>query len=133
MRRGFWLVTGAVIGVTGYRRAARLGRTLTGQRPGVSTLQAARRPSSPIQLRWRSPLVLSMRAPASRTTPARPAARIASAAGFVKDVHEGMAEYWDLHRGEIDRTLGTQYHPSTLERRTPQQASSGAREGHREP
>ncbi len=31
IRRGFWLATGAVLGVTGYRRATRLARMLTGQ------------------------------------------------------------------------------------------------------
>jgi len=35
------------------------------------------------------------------------ATRAAAAAGFVRDVREGMAEYWDLHRSESDRTLGS--------------------------
>lgn len=29
--RGFWLAAGAVLGVTGYRKATRLARALTGQ------------------------------------------------------------------------------------------------------
>ena len=35
------------------------------------------------------------------------AARVTAAAGFVRDVREGMAEYWDLHRSESDHTLGS--------------------------
>jgi hypothetical protein len=42
--------------------------------------------------------------------PARPRsaiASIASAAVFVRDVREGMAEYWSLQRGELAHTLGS--------------------------
>jgi isoaspartyl peptidase/L-asparaginase-like protein (Ntn-hydrolase superfamily) len=41
MRRGFWLAAGAVLGVTGYRRATRLARMLTGQDRLVLTRQDA--------------------------------------------------------------------------------------------
>jgi len=34
-------------------------------------------------------------------------ARVTSAAGFVRDVRNGMAAYRDLQRGELDRTLGS--------------------------
>jgi hypothetical protein len=45
--------------------------------------------------------------PRQRSGAATAVARAAAAAGFVRDVREGMAEYWDLHRGEFDRTLGS--------------------------
>jgi hypothetical protein len=140
IRRGFWLVTGAVLGVTGYRRASRLARALTGQARDASMPPAPLRPASAIQVRWRSPLALTTRAPVRAAKPVRPVERIASAArapdraakpvrpveritsaaGFVRDVHDGMAEYWDLHRGDRDRTLGSQ---------GPQTASAGASSG----
>ena len=123
MRRGFWLVTGAVLGVTGYRKATHVARILTGQAGAGSALPGGPRQPAAIQLRWRSPLALTMRAPAR---PARPEQRITSAAGFVRDVHEGMAEYWDLHRGDIDRTLGSQ--DSTTSARMP---AGGSDSGYR--
>jgi hypothetical protein len=39
IRRLFWLILGAVLGVTGYRRAARLARAVT--RPGLGGRRAA--------------------------------------------------------------------------------------------
>jgi hypothetical protein len=129
IRRGFWLAAGAVLGVSGYRKASRLARTLTGQ-ADARTLVA---PGSRAQLtrraqqtgRARQPtraqqttrdhvaavpagrLALPGRAPRRRSGAATAVARAAAAAGFVRDVREGMAEYWDLHRGEFDRTLGS--------------------------
>ncbi len=127
MRRGFWLVTGAVIGVTGYRKASRLARNLTGK-AGGGALQGRPRQPSAIQLRWRSPLALSLRSPGGAAGPARLAPRAASAAGFVRDMREGMAEYWDLRRGDADRTLGSQGRIASA------QASAGGNEQrHREP
>ena len=87
IRRGFWVATGAVLGVTGYRRATKLARMLSGPS----------RPSRP------SPRLK----PVARRSQV---ARAIAAAGFVRDVRDGMAEYWDLHRGEpgaarIGRTL----------------------------
>lgn len=137
IRRGFWLATGAVLGVTGYRKATRIARNLTGQAAQGTGVHARSRQPNAIQVRWRSPLALSMRTAAGPARsagsavsrrPARPAERAASAAGFVRDVHEGMAEYWDLHRADIDRTLKSQG------RTTSAQASAGGSEaGHREP
>jgi hypothetical protein len=71
IRRGFWLAAGAVLGVTGYRKATRLARALAGQRPAERARTAA--------------------------------GGLVSAASFARDVRDGMAEYWDLHR-----TLGNQ-------------------------
>jgi hypothetical protein len=81
IRRGFWLLTGAVLGVTGYRKVTRLAHTLTGGdgQPGRSL--SAQRSTS--------------------------AAKIAATAGFMRDVRDGMAEYRNLHREQVDRTLGS--------------------------
>ncbi len=129
MRRGFWLAAGAVLGISGYRRATRLARVLTGNADDHNGVPIRPRQPSPVQLRWRSPLALTMRTPgraagspgaarlpaAGRAAKADvpPADRIASAAGFVRDVQQGMAEYRDLHRGETDRTLGSQHRTSS--------------------
>jgi hypothetical protein len=128
IRRGFWLLAGAALGVTGYRKATRLVRTLTGQ--GLPGGPAATEQRRAVRLgathalspgRAQSQLVpqqlaLLARKPAPvKPTPVKPAARIAAAAtrasaaaGFVRDVRDGMAEYWDLHRSEPDHTLGSQ-------------------------
>src|SRR5258708_25888840 len=125
IRRGFWLVTGAVLGVTGYRRASRLGRVLTGQARDGGVLPAGPRPPGAIGVRWRSPLALTMRTPARAAPVPRPADRIASAAGFVRDVQEGMAEYWDLHRGDEGRNLGSQGTQATSGGASSSRASGG--------
>jgi hypothetical protein len=85
IRRGFWLAAGAVLGVTGYRRATRLARMLT--MPTATSPARARR--SNIK-------------------------RAVTAAGFARDVRDGMAEYWDLRRGTPDPTRSR----VTLEGRT---------------
>lgn len=125
IRRGFWLTAGAVLGITGYRKATRIVRALTGQaQPGRST--------AVVPTAARASLVARQ---TGLALPARPAARpggragsvvatAASAAGFVRDVREGMAEYRDLHRGELDRTLGG---------RSGRSSSGDSPQGHREP
>lgn len=97
IRRGFWLASGAVLGVTGYRRATRFARALTGQQPTAQRAGTAQ--------------------PAAQR--ARTAgAGLVSAAGFARDVRDGMAEYWDLHRDQLanPRTLGSQSAPSSYHR-----------------
>ena len=92
MRRGFWLTAGAVLGVAGYRRATRLvdglARGAAGgrARPAACGLDPASR--------------------AQRGEPTGPAARIGDAAGFVRDVRDGVAEYLELHHRELARNLG---------------------------
>jgi hypothetical protein len=108
IRRGFWLAAGAVLGVAGYRRATRLARALTGQQPTRTGQPGAHR-------------AVSVQPGAHRAGTAQPAgqrartaaAGLVSAAGFAKDVRDGMAEYWDLHRDELanPRTLGSQSAP----------------------
>jgi hypothetical protein len=118
IRRGFWLLAGAVLGVTGYRKAARLARTLTGQSllgapAATGQRRAGRLPAAvhPASTGRVEPLALPGEPgakPAARIAAA--AARATAAAGFVRDVRDGMAEYWDLHRSESDRTLVGQRH-----------------------
>ena len=127
IRRGFWLLAGAALGVTGYRKATRLVQAVTGQsllgRPAAAPQpRAVRRPTAAHAVRpgRAQPQLVPPRLrlpaqPASEPEAVKPAARIAAAAarataaaGFVRDVRVGMAEYWDLHRSESDRTLGSQ-------------------------
>jgi len=124
IRRGFWLLAGAALGVTGYRKATRLVQAVTGQsllgRPAAAPQpRAVRRPTAAHAVRpgRAQPQLVPprLRLPASEPEAVKPAARIAAAAarataaaGFVRDVRVGMAEYWDLHRSESDRTLGSQ-------------------------
>jgi hypothetical protein len=146
IRRGFWLLAGAALGVTGYRKATRLVHTLTGQSflggpaaphqsaavrrqaathavragraqpqlvpqrlaPPFAALPYAARPAQPAVKPSASKPATAARptvTPAARIAAA--AARATAAAGFVRDVRDGMAEYWDLHRSESDRTLGS--------------------------
>ena len=57
-------------------------------------------------------------------------ARAVAAAGFVRDVRDGMAEYWDLHRGEPDPTAdGRSREGRTLEGRTLEADSDQALSG----
>jgi hypothetical protein len=125
IRRGFWLAAGAVLGIAGYRKAARLGRALTGQaRPArfTAVLPAAARAS--IMARQTRLALPSQVATKPGGGAAAVAARAASAAGFVRDVRDGMAEYRDLHRGELDRSLGS---------RGDRSSSGDSPQGHREP
>lgn len=106
IRRMFWLAAGAVLGITGYRRLARLARAIVpgvgagagavppggAARPGPGRLTRAGLPARlPAQFLGR---------PASlpaRLTGARQAGSQTMA--FVRDVRVGMAEYLDA-RGE---------------------------------
>jgi hypothetical protein len=76
IRRLFWIIVGALLGVTGYRRVSQLVRSA---RPG------RRRGSAP----WRP----------------RGGTWADGAARFAHDVREGMELYMDRHPGLADRTL----------------------------
>jgi len=90
IRRGFWLATGVVLGVTGYRRVTRLASVLiVPHTPGMQSLPGASPTAGPRML-----------APPARRNSR--ASRIVAAARFVQDVRDGMAEYRDLHREEPD-------------------------------
>lgn len=98
IRRAFWLVLGAALGITGYRRLDRLAssiaprwlRTGTQEATGLGR-RAALRPARPDAL------------PAGHC-PAIPAAQ-RSTKRFLSDVREGMAEYIDRHPGRSGNTL----------------------------
>ncbi len=100
IRRGFWLAAGAVLGVTGYRKAARLARTITVP-PALTTQVRAGRQARPIDARPAEPRAIESRAGVPVTH------RIRAAARFARDVRDGMAEYRDLHPRPLGRRLGT--------------------------
>jgi hypothetical protein len=102
IRRGFWLLTGAALGVTGYRRAVRLARTVVpegrgaaGRRPPVPAGRVVLRPPRPTGRR-----VLAGAAMAGRGA--------AEGAAFVRDVRDGMAEYLDRQHRQARRSLESQ-------------------------
>ncbi len=76
IRRLFWMIVGALLGVTGYRRVSQLARSI---RPGTRRRAAPWRPQG--------------------GTWAHGAAR------FAHDVRDGMELYMDRHPGLTDRTL----------------------------
>jgi hypothetical protein len=99
IRRGFWLVTGAAIGVTGYRRASRVARSCWPARPGSALVPAGgpARPQPPV-ITGRG--VLAAAAAAGRGT--------AQGIAFARDVREGVAEYLDRQQDEAGRSLDSQ-------------------------
>jgi hypothetical protein len=87
IRRMFWLVVGAVLGVAGYRRVSRLARTVIPGRRGAA--QAGE-------------------APGSRTGGRLHSGWAQRAALFARDVRDGMELYSDHHPGLTGRTLEIQ-------------------------
>jgi len=88
MRRLFWVSTGALLGVTAYRRVSRLARAVSGiERPAA--------------------------APGSGGTRGRvPEGWARGAAQFARDVRDGMELYTDRHPELAGRTReGQQAHP----------------------
>ena len=166
IRRGFWVATGAVLGVTGYRRVTRLASMLGAPKsarsrpapgsaaglrmlpptPGRVLVQATPRRLAPGR-QTRGDLAPSGLAPVRgvRTN----LARAVAAAGFLRDVRDGMAEYWDLHRRQPEpvrtgRTLEAQaletqvlktrtVEAQTLEASGDRTASGVRQQGRREP
>jgi hypothetical protein len=146
IRRGFWLLAGAALGVSGYRKASRLTRALASStaRPGDSRELAGRRSAARSSLALPAPRrAAADRAPADRAAadravadragidwvpappwPVRLIAGTRAASGFVRDVRAGMAEYRDLNGREPGRSLGSQ--------RDRAQPGAGERD-HREP
>jgi hypothetical protein len=99
IRRGFWLLTGAALGVSGYRKASRLSRALVSSPAPASGRAASGRPADG--------RAADLRAPAP-PWPVRLIAGTCAASGFVRDVRVGMAEYRDLNGREPGRSLGSQ-------------------------
>jgi len=87
IRRLFWLVLGAVVGIAGYRRASRAARTLL--RNGSLVGRVGRRAARP---------VLPHSASSALTQQASGGSATSGTAAFVRDVRAGMAEYLDRHR-----------------------------------
>jgi hypothetical protein len=109
IRRGFWLATGAVLGVTGYRRLTRFARDLTGSAGGAlptgtpgEGARTAAGDAAPPRLAPRAAAGYPVRRPRAGTV-----ARIVATMRFARDVRAGMAEYLDLHHRELARTLGS--------------------------
>jgi hypothetical protein len=103
IRRGFWVAVGAAIGVSGYRRASRLARSVFPDRPGrVRPGRALAAPGAgqarPAVLTGRT--LLAAAASAGRGT--------AQGVAFARDVREGVAEYLDRQADEAGRSLDSQ-------------------------
>jgi hypothetical protein len=98
IRRGFWVAVGAAIGVSGYRRASRLARSIFPARPGSALAAGSSGRARPALITGRS--LLAAAATAGRGT--------AQGVAFARDVREGVAEYLDRQGDEAGRTLGSQ-------------------------
>jgi hypothetical protein len=98
IRRGFWVAVGAAIGVSGYRRASRLARSVLPARPGSALAVPAAARSRPAVITGRS--LLAAAASAGRGT--------AQGVAFARDVREGVAEYLDRQADEAGRSLDNQ-------------------------
>jgi hypothetical protein len=99
IRRGVWLVVGAAVGVSGYRRVSRLARSVV---PSAAGTQVAPRAAGLVRRRpaLSSRQVLAGAARAGRST--------AEGVAFVRDVRDGMAEYLDRQAQLTGRTLESQ-------------------------
>jgi hypothetical protein len=101
IRRGFWLAVGATLGISGYRRASRVARSLS---PAARTVPPGGRVPPPGRVLPRPDLttrrILAGAAVAGRST--------AEGAAFVRDVRDGMAEYLDRRADEAGRSLESQ-------------------------
>ena len=99
IRRGFWVAVGAAIGVSGYRRATRLARTVFPARPGTALATGRPAGARPALITGRS--LLAAAATAGRGT--------AQGVAFARDVREGVAEYLDRQGDQATgRTLDSQ-------------------------
>ena len=87
IRRLFWLVLGAALGIAGYRRASRAARMLL-PTSGLAG-QVGSRPARPALAHGTSSGL--RRSERGRST-------VSGTAAFVRDVRSGMAEYLDRHR-----------------------------------
>jgi hypothetical protein len=94
IRRGFWLLLGAVTGIMGYRRVAAVGQQVSAKLSGT-------RLSGTNPREGRAPAALTARRAARGVfSGARGAVR------FTRDVREGMDLYMDRHQGHPGSTLG---------------------------
>jgi hypothetical protein len=122
IRRGFWLATGAALGVLGYRRVTGLARGLGFPLDGQLAAGQNGLHDDSRQVRGNDNLTGRPR----HRAPARSRGglgSVVSAAVFVRDVREGMAEYRSLNREKLARTLGSRSAPAAA-------GGSGASEQH---
>jgi hypothetical protein len=84
IRRLFWMVAGALLGVSGYRRVSRLARAVT----APAARQPGRRGGGRARGHWAG-----------------------SMTRFARDVRDGMDLYTDRHPRLAGRTLGGQKQP----------------------
>jgi hypothetical protein len=82
MGRLFWMVAGALLGVSGYRRVSRLARAVT-----APVARPPGRRDGRVRGRWAGSVTL-----------------------FARDVRDGMELYTDRHPRLAGRTLGGQKH-----------------------
>ena len=98
IRRGFWLLLGAVTGIMGYRRVAAVGQQVSAKLSG--TRPSGTRPSGTKPREGRAPAALTARrAGRGMLTGVKEAFR------FTRDVREGMDLYMDRHEGHPGSTL----------------------------
>jgi hypothetical protein len=100
IRRGFWVVVGAAIGVSGYRRASRLARSAFPARPGSALATTAGTAGAPRPAVITGRTLLAAAATAGRGT--------AQGVAFARDVRDGMAEYLDRQPDAAGRSLDNQ-------------------------
>jgi hypothetical protein len=91
IRRAIWLMLGAAVGITGYRKLSRAARTLLPQRDLLGSLSRGSAGA---------PRALPARGSPGRGAAAQPSGRgiAAGTAAFVRDVRDGMTDYLDRHR-----------------------------------
>jgi hypothetical protein len=94
IKRGFWVALGAIVGVTGYRKATRVARAVTGQPAGPRLMRAGRPVPVPL--------------------PTRLAIGARGTARLVRDVRADMAEYRAAHEAEYRQAV-TAEHMAVLE------------------
>ncbi len=99
IRRGFWLAAGATAGIMGYRRAAALGRSLSGtlllSREGDGERKSIAGTGSPV----------SRRRAAGRGLARQTIRLTRDVRRFNRDVREGMDLYLVRHPGRPSPTL----------------------------
>lgn len=93
IRRATWLVVGAILGITGYRRLGKLARSISPQRLAVP---GRRQAAGVLGRPGRAEIV-------GRPSPGLDAG--AGAGAFLRDVRDGMAEYMARHSGRSGNTL----------------------------
>jgi hypothetical protein len=87
IKRGVWVALGAIVGVTGYRKATRLASALTGQSVGPRLMRA----EGPAPVPWPTRLAIGAR----------------GTARLVRDVRADMAEYRAAHEADYRGALTT--------------------------